>query len=119
MSWGLKMGTDRPAPREQPGDFDAAELRAAAEFFQNEVLGAIDDLSDMPMPLVRGGSKDFPAPLPEQRAAAQGLSVLRQSAEDAIAVLFAATFALQAGRDVVPGIRVLVRPYLQAYRDRR
>jgi hypothetical protein len=87
------------------------ELRNAARFAEEEILDALADLSDVSFPLVVGSAKDFPRPAPEDRAAEQGVDVLR---EDAVAALYALATALENDLPVSPALLASVQPFIDA-----
>ena len=91
------------------------ELRDAARFVYEEILAQIDELSDVAFPLVAGGAKDFPRPAPEDRAAQQGVEVLREEAEDAMAALYALAVALENALPVSDALFASVQPFIDAF----
>jgi hypothetical protein len=92
------------------------ELRNTAHFVEEEILDTLADLSDVTFPLVVGGAKDFPRPAPEGRAVDQGVDVLREEAEDAVAALHALATALENELPVPPALRASVDPFIDAFR---
>jgi hypothetical protein len=96
-------------------EITAEELRNTARFVEEEILPVLDELSDVAFPLVAGGAKDFPRPAPEDRAAQQGVEVLREEAEDAVAALHALAVALENELPVSPASRTSVQPYIDAF----
>lgn len=90
------------------------ELRNAARFAEEEILDALADLSDVSFPLVVGGAKDFPRPAPEDQAAEQGVDVLREDAEDAVAALYTLATALENDLPVSPALLASVQPFIDA-----
>jgi hypothetical protein len=75
---------------------DARELREAAQFVEETTLDALADYSDIAFPLAEGDLKTFPRPSPQDQAARQGFAVLRASAEQAVAALYALAAAREA-----------------------
>lgn len=94
----------------------ADELRRAAQFVEAEGLAALDDFGDIPFPLARGDLREFPRPAPQDQAAAQGFAVLRQTTEEAVAMLYALAAALDAGREVPAPLLAPVQGYIDAFR---
>jgi hypothetical protein len=102
-------------------ELTAEKLRNTARFVEEQILAALDNLSDVSFPLVAGGAKDFPRPAPEDRAAQQGVEVLREEAEDAVAALHALALALDPELEL-PGADALlavsqpsVQPFIDAF----
>jgi hypothetical protein len=91
------------------------QLRQTARFVEEEILAELDELSDVSFPLVAGGAKDFPRPAPEDRAAEQGVEVLREEAQDAAAALYALAVALENDLSVSDALFASVQPYIDAY----
>ncbi len=104
---------EAPTPEEL-----ARELRGAARFLEDIALTAVVSYSDIEFPLRPGDLKEFPRPSAEDEAAIQGLEVLRQSIEEAVAALDALAAASEDGREVPPALLVFVQPYLDAFRSR-
>jgi hypothetical protein len=91
------------------------KLRQTARFVEGEILADLDELSDVSFPLVAGGAKEFPRPAPEDRAAQQGVEVLREEAEDAAAALYALAVALEKELPVSDALFASVQPYIEAF----
>jgi hypothetical protein len=91
------------------------KLRDTARFVNEEILAELDELSDVAFPLVAGGAKDFPRPAPEDRAAQQGVEVLREEAEDAAAALYALAVALENELPVSDALFASVQPFIDAF----
>jgi hypothetical protein len=109
---------DAEQPEAQAPEELARELREAARFFEDVALSAVFSYSDIEFPLRPGDLKDFPRPSAEGEAALQGLEVLQESIEEAVAVLNALAAASEDGREVPPALLVFVQPYLDAFRSR-
>jgi hypothetical protein len=91
------------------------KLRETARFVEEEIVAELDELSDVAFPLVAGGAKDFPRPAPEDRAAEQGVEVLREDAEDAVAALYALATALENELPVSDALFASVQPFIDAF----
>jgi len=89
-------------------------LRDTARFVEEEILAELDELSDVAFPLVAGGAKDFPRPAPEDRAAQQGVEVLREEAEDTVSALYALAVALENDLPVSDAWFASVQPFIEA-----
>jgi hypothetical protein len=98
-------------------DISAQELRNAAQFVEDSILDTIADYAAIRFPLTQGDLKDFPRPAPQDQAARQGFMILRESAEQAIATLYALAAALDNNLPVPPALRVSVQPYITAFQD--
>jgi len=96
-------------------EISAEELRDVASFVE-ESLVALADISDISFPLVSGDLKRFPRQTAEGEAFEQGVEVLREDAEGAVAALR----ALAEARDnallpVPPALLASVQPYIDAF----
>ena len=98
-------------------EISAQELRNAAQFVEDSLLDTIADYSAIRFPFTQGDLKDFPRPAPQDQAARQGFMILRESAEQAIATLYALAAALDNNLPVPPALRVSVQPYITAFQD--
>jgi len=107
---------EQPETPDESGEL-ARELRGAARFFEDIALSAVVSYSDIEFPLRTGDLKEFPRPSTEGEAAKQGLEVLRQSIEEAVAALNALAAALEDGREVPQALLLFVQPYLDAFRS--
>ncbi|MGE5667399.1 MAG: hypothetical protein ACM338_04305 [Betaproteobacteria bacterium] len=92
------------------------ELWKAARFVAAVGLDAVAEFFQLPFPLSISSPKDFPRPGSENRAAREGVELLRREIENAAAQLFALASALEAGVTLSPVLLIPVRPYLEAYR---
>src|ERR687897_608708 len=75
------------------------KLRDAARFLQQEVITALDAVSDVAFPLVKGDVRRFPRESEEAQAAKEGFLSLRHSFEQIVAQLYAGAVALEVARD--------------------
>ncbi len=91
------------------------DLRDIARFVEEKILAELDELSDVAFPLVAGGAKDFPRPAPEDRTAEQGVEVLREDAEDAVAALYALATALENELPASDALFASVQPFIEAF----
>jgi hypothetical protein len=102
---------------QQNGRRMAQELRNTAQFVEDSILDTMAEYSTLRFPLTQGALKDFPRPSPQDQAARQGFIFLRESAEQAIAALYALAAALDNGLPVPPALLVSVQPYINAFRE--
>ena len=93
----------------------AEELRSVARFVE-ESLVTLADISDISVPLVSGGLREFPRQAPEGEAVEQGVEVLRENAEEAVASLRALAAARDNGIPVPPALLAPVQWYIEAFR---
>jgi hypothetical protein len=98
-------------------EITAQELRNAAQFVEDSILDTVADYSAIDFPLARGDLKDFPRPSPQDQAAQEGFMILRESAEQAIATLYALAAALDNNLAVPPALRMSVQPYISAFQE--
>jgi len=96
-------------------EMEADELRAVADFIEDTALDVIAAADDADFPLAQGDLKVFPRPSPSDRAAQQGLLVLRESAEQAAAALHALA-KVRAARGEVAALLPPFQGYIDAYR---
>jgi hypothetical protein len=91
-------------------------LREAARFFQDEVIGALDAVSDVAFPLDEGDLRRFPRESEEAQAASEGFLRLRESFERIVAQLHAGAVAVEVARErdieLPPELFAPLRPYL-------
>jgi hypothetical protein len=81
------------------GEISPERLRQSAQFIQDEVIPALDAVSDVTFPLTEGDLRRFPRESPDAQAAADGFLRLRESLEQAVAQLFAGAVALEVARE--------------------
>jgi hypothetical protein len=81
------------------------------------MLDTVADYSAIRFPLTPGDLKGFPRLAPQDQAAREGFMILRESAEQAIARLYALAAALDNNLPVPPALLVSVPPYLTAFAD--
>jgi hypothetical protein len=98
-------------------EITAQELRNTAQFVEDSILDTVADYSTIRFPLTQGDLKDFPRLAPQDQAARQGFMILRESAEQAIAILYALAAALDNNLPVSPALLVSVQPYITAFND--
>jgi hypothetical protein len=110
-----KLGDDDERRTTMEQEITPQKLRNTARFVEEEILAELAELSDVSFPLVAGGAKDFPRPAPEDRAAEQGVEVLREEAEDAAAALYALAVALENELPVSDALFASVQPYIDAF----
>lgn len=87
--------------------------------FEEKVLDALANVSDVSFPPIRGGAKDFTRPAPESRVAEQGFDALREKIEEGVEALYALAAAQAAARDdgldVPPALFASVQPFIDAF----
>jgi len=104
-------------------EITADDLRRVARFLRETVLDPLSDFDDIDFPLVIGDGRRFPQPSSEDRAAEQGLEVLRMFMEQAVAALFALAAIFDRSPDDIPlppdirtALLVPVQRYIDAFR---
>ena len=80
------------------GQISPEGLREAAQFVQDEVIGAIDAVSDVSFPLAEGDLRRFPRESEDAQSASEGFLSLRQSFEQLVAELHAGAVAIEIAR---------------------
>jgi hypothetical protein len=98
-------------------EITAEELRNVAQFVEDTVLDTVADYSTIRFPPTEGDLKDFPRASPQDQLARQGFTNLRESAEQAISMLYALAAALDNDLPVPPALLVSVQPYVVTFRD--
>ena len=94
----------------------ATELWQVAPFVEDTTFDTLADYGDITFPRRQGDLKVFPRPSSEDQAAQQGFVVLRESAEQGVAALYALAAALEDGRDIPDVLLVPLRGYIDAFR---
>jgi hypothetical protein len=91
-------------------------LRDSARHIQDNVIPALDSVSDVSFPLVEGDLRRFPRESEEAQAASEGFLRLRDSFDGIVAELYAGAFALEEARaldvQLPPEIFLPLQPYL-------
>jgi hypothetical protein len=98
------------------GQISPDRMREAARFLQDEVIGALNAVSDVAFPLVKGDLRQFPRPSNEDQAASEGFRLLRESLQNTVAQLYAGAVALEIARDrdmeLPPELFESLRPFI-------
>lgn len=101
-----------------PEDINAEEYREAAKFIENAFLEALTTYADISFTPAIGDLYNFPRPTTEARAAQRGLGLLRQQADEVVAILHALAAAADNRLPVPSVLKLRVEPYVQAFRTR-
>jgi hypothetical protein len=94
---------------------EADKLREFADMERSDTLKDLDKYEERAggFPVVSGGVREFTRERPEDRAALQGLAVLRQEADNVAAALYALAAGLENDIDYPPSVLRLLN--LQGY----